>query len=137
MKKIMKILSILILLSSCNLLPTDKNKKELANDISFINNEKIKYSIVLKSCDTCVPISNIGYRVLVELNEKEDLIVKKLKKESWVSLLNDDKSDWAANLLLYYLHDKNAIIFRRKEAVEMWHSYFKKEDLDYWHKTLK
>jgi hypothetical protein len=124
-------------LISCNSKPIDKNKKEFDNDISFINNEKIKYSIVLMSCDTCVPISNIGYRVFVELNEKEDLIVKKLKKESWVSLLNDDKSDWAANLLLYYLHDKNAIIFRSKEAVEMWHSYFKKEDLDYWHKTLK
>ncbi|MGN6266191.1 MAG: hypothetical protein ACTHM5_10990 [Ginsengibacter sp.] len=106
-------------------------------DLSFIKNQKIKYSIVLMSCDTCVPIRNIGYRVIVELNKKHNSIVKKISKESWLKLLNNNCTDFAANLLLYSMYNKDALILSKNDSIESWRKYLKEDDLVYWSKHLK
>lgn len=106
-------------------------------DLLFIKNQKIKHSIVLMSCDTCVPIRNIGYRVIVELNKKNNAIVKKISKENWLKLLNNNCTDYAANLLLYSMYKKDALILSKNDGIESWRKYLKKDDLAYWSKHLK
>lgn len=89
------------------------------------------------SCDTCVPIRNIGYRVIVELNKKHNSIVKKISKESWLKLLNNNCTDFAANLLLYSMYNKDALILSKNDSIESWRKYLKEDDLVYWSKHLK
>ena len=66
--------------------------------------------------DTCAPISNLGYRVMVELTDKEKGEAKKIHCKEWESLLNDVRRDWAANLILYYLYKKDAHLLARKNS---------------------
>jgi len=53
----------------------------------------------------------------------------------WLKHLCDENSDWASNLILYYLFDKDASKFiiydRRKKWLKI-----KKEDVEYWKKFL-
>jgi len=112
------------------------NEKIKTTNLAFISNEKIKYSIVLMSCDTCAPISNIGYRVKVKLNKEEESKVRILTSDSWRKLLNNCNSDWAANLILYSLYDKDAFILSKNNNRNLWVKYLKKEDLDFWNNIL-
>ena len=115
-------------------------------DISFIDNEKIDYHIGLVACEDCFPIRSIGYSVIVTLTEKQNEIVHKLDKQTWLNLLNSPDSDFAANLILYSIYDKDAKILSMyniydKDAnnlYEFWKtSLMKAEDLDYWTQHLK
>ncbi len=121
----------------CNAQSNKTTKNKATMDLSFINNEKIKHSIVLMSCDTCAPIRNIGNRVVIELTKKEQEAVKKISKENWLKLLNSETSDFSANLILYSLYDKDAFILLRNDDKEQWRKYMKTEDLDYWKLHLK
>ena len=103
------------------------------DDITFINNKTIDYSIVMMSCDTCVPIRNIGYRVVVNLKEKDMKIIEKLNRNCWIALLQNDKSDWAANLILYSLKNEDALLLSQSD-VDDWKKNLKKNDLIHWEK---
>lgn len=105
-------------------------------DLSFIQNGKMKYSFVMLSCDTCVPISNLGIRVRVELSDEKKLLLKKISHEEWFNLLNDKKSDFIANVILYELYSKNAIDLLVIEDIEKWRKFVKKDDLEYWYGQL-
>ena len=89
------------------------------------------------SCYTCVPISNICYRVVVSLREEEENIVKKINREEWIFLLQQNTSDWAANLILYGLYDKDAFILSRNNSKELWKQYLKLDDVKYWDRIIK
>jgi hypothetical protein len=111
--------------------------RTISNAPSFIQNQKIKYNFALISCDTCVPISNIGWRVMVELNEKEEKIVKNLNRATWLKLLNNEETDWSANLMLYYIYNKDAILLMQNKDINVWKKYAKAEDLAHWSTILK
>jgi len=115
--------------------PNENIKVE--NDLTFINNQKLKYAIALIACDTCAPIRDIGLRVIVPLSKEEEETIKKITPNTWIELLNDNKTDWAANLILYSLYDKDAFILSKNDDKETWDKYLKKEDLDFWNKELK
>jgi hypothetical protein len=120
----------------CNAQVKNKaNNKKM--DLSFVKNEKIKHSIVMMSCDTCVPITNIGYRVVVALSKKQLAEAKKISPEKWVQLLNDNNSDYLANLILYELYNKSAIRLLQIDNIEKWRRVMKKEDLEYWNTQFK
>lgn len=121
-----------LLVFGCHTQNTKLNENKNTVDLSFISNERIKYSIVLRSCVTCVPIRNIGYRVNVQLNEEEEVKVKNITSETWKVLLNNSNSDWASNLILYSLYDKDALLLSMNDDRELWSKYYKKEDLDFW-----
>jgi hypothetical protein len=106
------------------------------SQIQFINNKDLKYKIIILACDTCAPISNIGYRVLVVLSNNERKLVKKIKYDEWNLLLNSEKSDWAANLVLYNLFDKDAFLLARNPSRNLWVKYLKKDDIEFWHKKF-
>jgi Leucine-rich repeat (LRR) protein len=118
----------------------DKVMVEKAQDMErlsgVINNETIDYQLVMKSCDTCVPISNVGYRIVVNLPEEKVEKIRKITPAEWLQLLNNEQTDWAANLVLYYLHDKDALILSRHIDCADWKKTLKKEDIDYWNKKM-
>ena len=89
------------------------------------------------SCDTCAPISNKGIRVVVDLNREEIVKIKKISAERWLLLLNDNKSDYLSNLILYELYNKDATIFLQINNIEKWRKYMRKEDIEYWKLHLK
>ena len=105
--------------------------------VPFINNRTIKYNILLVACDTCAPIHDIGYRVRISLSAKEDSIIKHISKRQWLSMLNDKKTDFAANLLLYQLYEREAIMFLQIKDASDWRLAMKDDDLYYWRRTLK
>jgi len=105
--------------------------------VPFINNRTIKYNILLVACDTCAPIHDIGYRVRISLSAKEDSIIKHISKRQWLSMLNDKKTDFAANLLLYQLYEREAIMFLQIKDASDWRLAMKENDLHYWQQTLK
>lgn len=105
--------------------------------VPFINNRTIKYNILLVACDTCAPIHDIGYRVIISLSAKEDSIIKHISKRQWLSMLNDKKTDFAANLLLYQLYEREAIMFLQIKDAADWRLSLKDDDLYYWRRTLK
>ncbi len=118
----------------------DKVIVEKAQDMErlsgLINNETIDYQLVIKSCDTCVPISNIGYRIVVNLSEEKLEEIQNITPTEWLELLNNEKTDWAANLVLYYLNDKDALILSRHIDCAKWKKTLKKDDIDYWNKKV-
>lgn len=105
--------------------------------VPFINNRTIKYNILLVACDTCAPIHDIGYRVIISLSAKEDSIIKHISKGQWLSMLNDKKTDFAANLLLYRLYEREAIVLLHYNNAPEWRQAMKENDLHYWQQTLK
>lgn len=105
--------------------------------VPFIDNRTIKYNILLVACDTCAPIHDIGYRVRISLSAKEDSIIKHISKRQWLSMLNDKKTDFAANLLLYQLYEREAIMFLQIKDASDWRLAMKENDLHYWQQTLK
>ena len=105
--------------------------------VPFINNRTIKYNILLVACDTCAPIHDIGYRVRISLSAKEDSIIKHISKRQWLSMLNDKKTDFAANLLIYQLYEREAIMFLQIKDASDWRLAMKDDDLYYWRRTLK
>src|SRR5437773_7324540 len=75
-------------------------------DHKFIKNSNIKYKLVIMACDTCAPIINLGYRVLVDLTMRQWALVKGANCKEWLYMLKSKKSDWASNLILYNLFDR-------------------------------
>lgn len=92
---------------------------------------------MLVACDTCAPIHDIGYRVIISLSAKEDSIIKHISKRQWLSMLNDKKTDFAANLLLYRLYEREAIVLLHYNNAPEWRQAMKENDLHYWQQTLK
>jgi hypothetical protein len=114
----------------------DNKSKKLQNNVMFINNKSLKHSIVIMSCDTCVPVSNNGYRIIVDLTNDEKSKIKKIDCEGWISLLENKKSDWAANLILYDIFDRDAHLLSRRNSRKLWVKFSKEEDIDFWKKKL-
>ena len=60
----------------------NKQNKQQETDIQFINNRDLHYKILKIACDSCFPIYDIGYRVRIKLSDKEDSIIKTIKRET-------------------------------------------------------
>ena len=89
------------------------------------------------ACDSCVPIHDIGYRVCIKLSNKEDSIIKTIKRETWLSLLQDSTTDYATNALLYSLYERDAIVLLYHRDINDWRLSMKESDLIYWKKHIK
>jgi len=113
-----------------------ENEFCVLKNLSFIDNNKIKYSIyqIIRNDDTCMPYSVIGFNIVVDFSHNERDIVEKLNRECWIKLLNNRNTDWAANLILYDLHKKDAFALMNKGTRKLWLKYLKPRDLIYWKK---
>lgn len=151
--KVIIVLFFSILLYRCS---TNKNhvQKCSLEKINFIqNSKKLEYTILMyqvidttviqeneNRCDTCPIISPFytAYRIDLELSKRQEKRIKLIDKTCWLKLLENDSSDWAANLVLYYMTKKNAFIFFAGDIkMERWKEYYKQEDVKYWKDNLK
>ena len=114
-----------------------KQNKQQETDIQFINNQDLHYKILKIACDSCFPIHDIGYRVRINLSNKEDSIIKTIKRETWLSLLQDSTTDYATNALLYGLYDREAIVLLCHRDINDWRLSMKESDLIFWKKHIK
>jgi len=110
-----------------------------AQEKPLFTNNTLKYG-VLKTSLEIVDTNKIRvprYYIKVQLSDSIRSEVKKLNHAEWMKLLLDRNTDWAANLCLYDLFEKDAVIVRlfiatRKE----WVRCCKEEDIEYWKKNL-
>lgn len=124
-------------LSGCHAQDNQKTTNKKTMDLSFIDNKKTKYSIVMMACRTCAPISNLGPRVVVKLSPEEQDKIKNIRPETWLKLLNGNSTDFSANLMLYSLYSKDAFMLSQNNSEELWHKYLKKEDIEFWNSEFK
>ena len=99
-----------------------------------IMNEEVSFKVYIYGMDFTAktkPKSNL----VIETNIKDAALwrrIKVLAAEQWLCLLNNPKSDWAANLILYQLYEKDAILFSKIKKREDWIGFRKDEDIEYW-----
>jgi hypothetical protein len=104
-----------------------------------LSNEKVKYEIILVTPRT---IGNDAipsrYLIQVDLADATKKHYKTVRKEQWIRWLKDDTSDWATNLLLYSLYERDAIAFQVYiRDRKTWLGKLKTEDIEYWGSFLK
>ena len=106
----------------------------------FLSNESIRFEILKESLqliDTNM-ISPAKYFIKVDLSAKQRKILMSLSKQDWLKLLQDSKSDWAANLALYDVYLRDAILFNTVlKDKEVWKLSAKEKDVSYWNLYLK
>ena len=134
------LLSLLLLVTlSCN-----KHREPVAStpvqrqaDVRFIDNRTLMYKIMKVACDTCAPIRDIGYRVRISLSAREDSLIRHISKGQWLSMLSSKQTDFATNLLLYRLYERDALVLLYVKNASNWRLSMKADDLHYWQQTLK
>ncbi|MDJ1495241.1 hypothetical protein QNI19_20040 [Cytophagaceae bacterium DM2B3-1] len=75
--------------------------------------------------------------ISVEIGDEDMKLLKSIKRDEWITALHDTKKDWAANLLLYTLYEKDATTFIIIKTREKWVNTYKEEDIKFWEKILK
>jgi hypothetical protein len=100
----------------------------------YINNKTIAFrifttSLDAQSRDSVIPSQNV---IKVNLSDEVKLKLKKNSAEEWLELLNNKNTDWAANLILYELYEKDATKFMVITSRKKWESKYKSIDTHYW-----
>lgn len=108
------------------------------NEIVMISNDSISWELLRKSINNLSNDSIEKSKFFIKLKnyEKQIEYIKMLDNNSIMKLLQDEKTDWATNLLLYAINDRDAdlfFVFRVKTRL-VWIEYLKEEDLKYWSK---
>ena len=138
MKWVILIVQIMFILScSAQKTSNERGRDLYINELSFINNRNLNFSIKRVASDSCFPIIDIGYRIRVKLTPKQDSLIRKLKKRQWINMLNNNTTDYAANILLYYIHNRDATVLLYNRSLKDWRDGMKNEDILYWNETLK
>ena len=115
-------------------------KAQTKKFLSNVKNDKIIYGIVRNypslfndgQSEENLPLKTVGV-----FDEHIHVFLKKYGKDrviTWlVSLLDDPKRDWAANLYLYFLFNKSAILIEAEcSTEEAWRKNCAEEDIAYW-----
>jgi hypothetical protein len=105
----------------------------------YINNDSIRFELLSVMPDFENGIFYSDYALVVKsLDSTQWSYVKTIDKKKWMRLLNDRKTDWAANVILYSLYKRSAGVFRVAiKSREMWVDNYRKEDIAYWQSFLK
>lgn len=104
-------------------------------DLDFITNKKVKNNFIITSCNSEIFFSGICTRVVIDLLEEEKDRVNKINRECWLKLLNNKKSDYAANLILYSMYEEDASLLSISNESD-WRSILKNRDIEYWSRKL-
>ncbi|MHC0446365.1 hypothetical protein ACWA1F_13225 [Flavobacterium sp. 3-218] len=138
MEKSNNIIFICYIFLSLNVMYSQKSITS-RNDINFINN-KIDYSVKRVSCkgDDGLPHTIIGKKIIIDLSEKQLDILNRLTCEQWMTLLTDEKTDWGANVILYYLSGKSVLPYfdEKRKRPNKWVRIFKMQDVDMWKEKI-
>lgn len=145
MKKYIIIIWYIIFISGCypsrknDIISINQDKSGLDN-LEFIDNRTIKYSITLRKCDTCYITPSHNFHLKTNLTDNELTYLKKIKYEDWLRMLNDEKKDWATNLILYDFYNRSPELFivlqDFKRPIFRWRKNDKILDIEFWKKNI-
>ena len=129
----------LVLVSIICALPGKYANGQNADISRYVKNNAIHFDVINTAPDFENGIYYSGYVLVVNsLDSVGKLLVKAIKKDQWLSLLQNDQSDWAANIILYSLYKKRAAIFWSAiKTRQDWIEKSRKDDLAYWESFLK
>lgn len=121
---------IFLLLSHLSVFSQDSQKLNFP-----FKNKSIKYSILLVSHG--MPLTNNGYRIEIECTPSQRKLLKNIRADDWIILLDDSTTDWAANLALYEICGREASTYYSPiKTINDW-LHLKKTEVKYWKKYLK
>jgi hypothetical protein len=106
----------------------------------FIQNDSIQYTLAyvgsqLLDNNQLIPSKWI---IVVGIRSKQEKIVKAMKRDEWIRLLSDSNTDWAANLILYALYRKDAVLYNSViKSRKDWVNLDRDKDVTYWKKILR
>jgi hypothetical protein len=110
----------------------------VARGQKYISNDSIKYSIIITMPDfeNGDYISDNILRI-TSIDSSKLAWAQSLSKKEWLTMLSNEKTDWAANLLLYQLNKRDALVFKIIKSRDSWIIKRRKADIAYWEKNLK
>lgn len=103
----------------------------------FFNNDSIHYDIIYVSHSVLSKESSYISRHYVRIRMPQNYKKYLLGKDTvfWSEHLRDENSDWATNLILYYLFDRDASTMIIYDKRKKWLNV-KKNEIEYWEKFL-
>ena len=111
--------------------------QEKAMNANRIDNDSIKFEIIMVSSNLlALPPSPRQYLVYIEFSDEQLRELASFKPNYWYKLLEDTKTDWATNLILYSLHQKDAFLIKENDQFE-WRLLEKRSDIGYWKSYLR
>lgn len=100
----------------------------------LLDNSTFKYTwrkTNLKVTDSGIQISK--YLIITDYNRKQLNHLSKVNIEDWILMLNDSTSDWATNLFLYSVFERDATqLVDIPEPLLFWRNCCKTEDIYFW-----
>jgi hypothetical protein len=104
----------------------------------FINNS-INYRIIISPTmlldSNRIEISRTLVKVVLSKSQRNK--IKKFSYEEWIVLLKNNYSDWAANLCLYDIFERDASFFNDVDSRDIWIKRSKSADVTYWEDYLR
>jgi hypothetical protein len=103
-----------------------------------LNNDKITFTLARYGMDFTEKKPPKA-EIIVQTSVKSAALWKRLKSlpaSEWLCLLSNQKTDWAANLLLYQLYEKDAILYKKIRKREDWIKSMRIRDIEYWKSFL-
>jgi hypothetical protein len=126
---------IVILLLSISSYAMCQSKKVLF----LINNDSIKYELLRPSTSLYdsnrIEIEETRVSVILPTSIKKKLL--RCNKNEWIKLLENSSTDWAANLCLYDIFLRDALIFVNVKNKEAWRACCKSNDIYFWKDFLE
>ncbi|MGV8994477.1 MAG: hypothetical protein ACOH1O_10280 [Flavobacterium sp.] len=105
------------------------------NNINFVNN-KIKFTVGWASKKSKENGLQVGYgdRFFLDLTDNQLQKIESLRCDELLILLKDDKTDWATNLILYYIYEESAALFYPDydDTRQKWLRFSKGNDIKFW-----
>ncbi|MEL6848372.1 MAG: hypothetical protein AAFP92_07630 [Bacteroidota bacterium] len=99
----------------------------------WMNNEDIEFEIIRISANLFTrPPSPSKYIVEVSLSDKKLNEASVFTTTEWLTLLDDPTTDWAANLVLYAMSEKDAFLYVNLTEKD-WRLVRREEDIKYWY----
>lgn len=105
----------------------------------YMNNDSIKFDLLMTMPDFENGVYYSDYALVVNnLDSAGKAIVQSFSKDQWMAFLKNNKSDWAANIILYSIYKKSAGIFRvAVKSRDSWIENSREADLVYWQSFLQ
>jgi hypothetical protein len=102
-----------------------------------LNNDSIRYGFAYQSGEYYGKKLKLAKHVVdIKLTKEEVREINKLSYKEWISLPEHEKTDFAFNLVLYYIYEKDAALLV-DEKMQDWKQYQKTNDVNYWKNALK
>jgi hypothetical protein len=125
---------IFIYFNFLTILSLRSNCQNRSFDTSFIKNDSITFEIIQVTSTAQMDKSHVGkFGKFVDIPMNADTRDYLEKKDSvfWIAHLKDDETDWATNLVLYYLYEKDATILAHFRSRQKWLP-LKAGDIQFW-----